>query len=313
MNTPPRMIDWMQSLSDATRVRLLRLLERSELSVAEMCTTLQLPQSTVSRHLRVLADEDWISARREGTSNWYRWNGSELATAQKKLWSVARSHSVPDATAEQDDARLEQVLEARRSQSQDFFSSAAGKWDRLRGDLFGPRIDAWFFAAALDRGEIVGDLGCGTGLVSHTLAPWVEQIVAVDASQAMLHAARKRLKDIDNVDLRKGELTELPIDAGGLTLAMMALVLPYLSDPQRGLAEAARATRPGGRLIVMDMMPHDRVEYREELGQTWMGFSRLQMEGWMESSGWKPERWLIVPPDPEAKGPQVFVATAVRA
>jgi ArsR family transcriptional regulator len=183
----------------------------------------------------------------------------------------------------------------------------------LRGDLFGPRIDAWFFAAALDRGEIVGDLGCGTGLVSHTLAPWVEQIIAVDASQAMLHAARKRLKDIDNVDLRKGELTELPIDAGGLTLAMMALVLPYLSDPQRGLAEAARGTRSGGRLIVMDMMPHDRVEYREELGQTWMGFSRSQMEGWMESSGWKPERWLIVPPDPEAKGPQVFVATAVRA
>jgi ArsR family transcriptional regulator len=306
------MIAWMQSLSDPTRVRLLRLLERSEMSVAEMCSTLQLPQSTVSRHLKTLSDDGWTSARREGVSNWYRWNGGEMPTSQKKLWSVARGSSVPESTAEQDDARLEQVLDARSSKSQNFFSNAAGKWDRLRGDLFGPRLDAWAIAAALDGHAIVGDLGCGTGMISQTLAPWVETVISVDSSTAMLQAARKRLKDFDNVDLRKGELTELPIDKATLKIAMLALVLPYLPDPQAVFAEAARVTQSDGRLIVMDMMPHDRIEYRDELGHIWMGFSRTQIADWMERSGWTPERWIVVPPDPEAKGTQIFVATAVR-
>ena len=312
MSSAAPMMTWMQSLTDPTRVRLLRLLEKSELSVAEMCTTLQLPQSTVSRHLKVLADDGWTSARREGVSNWYRWNGSDMPATQKRLWSVARGHSLAEATVEQDDARLEQVLDARGSKSQNFFSTAAGKWDRLRGELFGPRLDAWAIAAAIDSQSVIGDLGCGTGLISHTLAPWVEQVIAVDSSLAMLNAARKRLKEIDNVDLRKGELTELPIEDAMLSVAMMVLVLPYLAEPQQAFDEAFRVTRCDGRLILLDMMPHDRNEYREELGHTWMGFSKSQIHGWMESVGWIPERWMVLPPEPEAKGTQIFVATASR-
>ncbi len=312
MNATPSMIAWMQSLSEPTRGRILRVLERSELSVAELCSVLQLPQSTVSRHLKVLVDDGWSAARREGTSNWYRMSLAEMPSPQKKLWNVAKNHCLPESTAEQDDARLEQVLDMRRSKTQTFFSSAAGRWDRLRSDLFGSRLDAWAIAAALDRSWVVGDLGCGTGTISQTLCPWVRQVIAVDASGAMIQSARKRLKDASNVDIRKGELTSLPIEDEALDLAIMGLVLPYLAEPDRVFREAARATCLDGRLIVLDMLAHDRSEYREELGHQWLGFSPGQISQWLSSAGWELENMVTLPIEPDAKGTPIFVATAKR-
>jgi len=306
------MILWMQSLSDPTRARLLRLLERTELTVAEMCTTLQLPQSTVSRHLKLLSDDGWAVSRRDGTSNLYRMPNGEMDPGQKKLWSVVKSHTVSASTSDQDDARLEQVVDARRSKSQTFFSSAAGKWDRLRADFFGHRVDAWAFAAALPRDAVVGDLGCGTGAVAQTVAPWVEQVLAVDSSAAMLQSARKRLKDLSNVDLRRGELTQLPIDDKTLSHAILILVLPYLTTPQSVFQEAWRVTKPGGKLIVVDMVPHDRSEYREELGHSWQGFPADQIQSWMLQAGWQQTRYALIPPETDAKGTGLFVTTAIR-
>ena len=310
-NSAP-MIPWMQSLSDSTRARLLRLLERTELTVAEMCTTLQLPQSTVSRHLKLLSDDGWVVSRRDGTSNLYRMPNGEMDLAQKKLWNVVKSHSVPNSTSDQDDARLEQVVEARRSKSQAFFSSAAGKWDRLRAELFGHRVDAWAFAAGFPQDAVVGDLGCGTGAVAQTIAPWVEQVIAVDSSAAMMLSARKRLKDLNNIDLRRGELTQLPIEDGTLSHAILILVLPYLQTPQSVFHEARRVSKPGGKLIVVDMVPHDRSEYREELGHSWQGFPADQIQSWMSQSGWQQTRYALMPPETDAKGTGLFVTTAIR-
>ncbi len=312
MTTSTPMILWMQSLSDLTRARLLRLLDRTELTVVEMCTTLQLPQSTVSRHLKLLSDDGWAVSRRDGTSNLYRMPNGEMDPGQKKLWSLVKSHSVSVGTSDQDDARLEQVVEARRSKSQAFFSSAAGKWDRLRADLFGHRVDAWAFAATLPSDAIVGDLGCGTGAVAQTIAPWVAQVVAVDSSAAMMQSARKRLKDLPNIDLRRGELTQLPIEDETLSHAILILVLPYLMTPQSVFQEAWRVTKPGGKLIVVDMVPHDRSEYREELGHSWLGFPASQIQSWMTQAGWRQTRYALMPPETEAKGTGLFVTTANR-
>jgi len=236
----------------------------------------------------------------------------EIEPSQKKLWSVVKSHSVPPSTSEQDEARLEQVVEARRSKSQAFFSSAAEKWDRLRAELFGHRMDAWAFAAAFPADAIVGDLGCGNGAVTQTLAPWAAQVIAVDSSSAMMQSARKRLKDFSNVDLRRGELTQLPIEDSTLTHAILILVLPYLATPQLVFEEALRVTQPGGKLIVVDMIPHDRTEYREELKHSWQGFSADQIRTWMEQSGWHQSKYALVPHDPEAKGTGLFVTTAMK-
>lgn len=313
MSTTTSMIAWMQSLSDPTRSRILRVLERSELSVAELCSVLQVPQSTASRHLKVLSDDGWVTGRREGTSNWYRMSASEMPVHQKKLWSVAKNHCLPESTSELDDARLEQVLDARQSKTQSFFSTAASRWDRLRSDLFGTRLDAWAVAASLDSSWIVGDLGCGTGSLSQTLAPWVRRVISVDASTAMIQSARKRLKDSSNVEIRKGELASLPIDDESLDLAMMGLVLPYLAEPERVFREAARASRNSGKLIVLDMLAHERSEYREELGHMWLGFSQPQISDWMASAGWKLEKFVALPIEQDVRGTPVFVATATRS
>jgi DNA-binding transcriptional ArsR family regulator len=306
------MITWMQSLSDPIRARLLRLLDRSELTVAELCNTLQLPQSTVSRHLKVLGDEGWLSLRRDGTSHWYKMRSREVDPAQRKLWGVVKTQSVLEQTAEQDDARLEQVLEIRRSRSQAFFSTAVERWDRLRTELFGPRIDAWMLGASLPADTVFGDLGSGTGGLSQIVAPWVSRVIAIDASAAMLQAAKKRLRDVQNVELRKGELTRLPIDDETLSLGALALVLPYVSSPQEVLDEAYRVTRRGGRLILMDMIPHDRSEYREQMGHLWQGFSEAQVREWLQKANWVNVRYTVVPPDADAQGTGLFVASASR-
>ena len=309
----PQMITWMQSLSDPIRARLLRILDRTELTVAELCSILQLPQSTVSRHLKVLSDEDWVSARRDGSSNLYRMRNREVAAAQRKLWDVVKGQCVHQTTADQDEARLDQVLETRRSRSDAFFSTSAEKWDRLRNELFGSRLDTWMLGAALNPELIIGDLGCGTGILSQTVSPWVSKVIAVDSSSAMIQAARKRLKERGNVEVRKGELTSLPIEDEVLHLSMMSLVLPYVRSPLDVLEEVFRVTRKGGRVILLDMVSHDRSEYRESMGHLWQGFSESQIREWLEKASWKKVKFELVPPDPDAKGTGLFVASAVRS
>ncbi|HVH26308.1 MAG TPA: metalloregulator ArsR/SmtB family transcription factor [Vicinamibacterales bacterium] len=315
----PVIIDHLASLADTTRSRLLLLLDRHELTVSELCTITQLPQSTVSRHLKALVDGGWIASRAEGTSRLYAMSKDELDPAQRRLWLLVRDQVGPTAAAGQDQRRLVAALAARRTTSLDFFSSSAGQWDRLRDELFGDRFHLAAFAAFADAAWTVGDLGCGTGQVASALAPFVARIIAVDGSSAMLQAARKRLHRFDNVELRRGELEALPIDPvspggdGALDAAMLMLVLHHVAEPARALAEAARVLKRGGRIVIADMLPHDRENYRQQMGHVWLGFSEEQITGLLTGSGFEQSRVTPLPPDPKAKGPGLFVATAQRA
>lgn len=304
--------DRMSALADTTRSRLLLVLEQHELTVSELCAVLQLPQSTVSRHLRVLADEEWVASRAEGTSRRYRMLPDRLEPAARRLWSLVREQVSTSPVAEQDAQRVQGVLARRRSRSQEFFSTAAGEWDRMRAELFGRRVDLLALLALLDPEWVVGDLGCGTGQVAESLSPFVGRVVAVDESAAMLAAARKRLEGAENVEVRRGEVESLPLDDGELDAAVLFLVLPYLAEPARALAEAARVLRPGGCLLVADLTPHDREEYRQRMGHLWQGFSRERMAEWMEEAGLEGFRYHPLPADPEAKGPVLFTASARR-
>src|SRR5262249_23014603 len=176
------LLGWMSALSDATRARLLRLLERHELTVAELCAVLQLPQSTVSRHLKVLADEGWVAARPDGTSRLYRMTLDALDPSARRLWALVREQTAGTPGTAQDDRRLGTVLAGRQTRSQAFFSTAAGQWDRLRREMFGERFDLQALVALLGADWTVGDLACGTGQIADALAPFVRQVVAVDRS-----------------------------------------------------------------------------------------------------------------------------------
>ena len=291
---------------------MLAVLEGRELTVSELCDVVQLPQSTVSRHLKTLADGDWVSSRPDGTSRLYTFQLDELEPSAKRLWQVVREQIASSATAAQDDRRLKQVLARRRTQSEAFFSSAAGQWDRLREELFGAASHLKALGALIDPDAVVGDLGCGTGTVSEWLSLFCEKIVAVDASREMLQAARENLSGRKRVQLRQGSLEKLPIENGELDIALLMLVLHHLPEPKRVLAEAARALKPGGQLLVLDMLPHEHEEYRQTMGHVWLGFSEKQMTGWLHTAGFKEVRWHAMPPESKAKGPSLFVATARR-
>jgi ubiquinone/menaquinone biosynthesis C-methylase UbiE len=307
----PTSLDHLTTLADPTRARLLLLLERHELTVGELCAILQLPQSTVSRHLKILGDDGWILSRADGTSRYYRLDATPDEWAGK-LWSVVRDDVAASAAAVQDELRERSILAARRSRSREFFSSVAGEWEKLRAELFGDRLDLQLTLALLDPRLTVGDLGCGTGVVSALLAPNVARIVAVDASEAMLVAARARLTPMPNVEVRQGELESLPIADGTLDLALLTLVLHFTADPLRALREAHRTLVPNGRLVVLDMMPHDRSDLQREMGQVWQGFSEQQIRSWMEEAGFDQIRYRPLPADELAKGPVLFAASGNR-
>jgi SAM-dependent methyltransferase len=306
-------LDRLTALADPTRSRLLLLLDRHDLTVGELCSAVQLPQSTVSRHLKTLADEGWVTARAEGTSRRYAMPGSLLDPGARRLWHVVRDQVSATPSARHDLARAEQVLHERRTTSQAFFSARASQWDRVRSELYGAGADLAPLGALLDPAWTVGDLGCGTGTTSAALAPFVARVIAVDESSAMLAAARKRLGSHDNVELQSGRLEDLPIEDGALDAGVLSLVLHFVVEPVVVLREAARVLGPGGRLLIVDMLPHEREEYRATMGHVWLGFDEAQLASWLADAGFGAPRIVPLPPDAQAKGPGLFTARAVRA
>src|ERR1017187_3914959 len=166
--------DRLTALADPIRARLLLVLDRHELTVSELRAALQLPQSTVSRHLRVLADAGWVASREDGTSNRYRMSARELDAGARRLWQSVREEVSAMATAARDAERVRSVMAARRSTSQRFFASRPGEWGRLRAELFGTRTELLALLGLLDARWTVGDLGCGTGQLADAMAPFVK-------------------------------------------------------------------------------------------------------------------------------------------
>ncbi len=308
----PHILDHLSVLADATRCRILLAISRQELTVGELCSVVQLPQSTVSRHLKVMVDGGWSQSRREGTHRLYRLVVDDLDTPARSLWMLTREEMATTATAGQDARRLEEVLAQRRSRSQEFFASSAGQWDKMRDELFGSTFYLQSLLGLLDEDWAVADLGCGSGPVSEALAPFVGQVFGIDGSQAMLDAAAQRLRRFDNIELRRGELEDLPLGDGRLDAATLILVLHHLPEPDRALREVARVLRPGGKVLLVDMLPHDRQEYQQQMGHVWLGFSEEQLARMVGASGLRLRGVSPLPVDPSVRGPGLFAATASR-
>jgi ubiquinone/menaquinone biosynthesis C-methylase UbiE len=299
-------------LADATRSRMLLLLDRTELMVSELCAVLQLPQSTVSRHLKTLLDAGWVASRREATSRYYTLAFDDRGPAAKRLWTLLREQLSTTPGADQDARRLKSVVARRESKSQEFFESAAGQWDKLRRELFGGASYLQALPAFLDPTWAVADLGCGTGQVAAALAPFVGRVAAVDRSGEMLQSARKRLREHTNVEVRRGELEAVPLGDGEFDAAVLMLVLHHVADPGAALREAARILKPGGRLVIGDMLPHDREDYRSQMGHVWLGFEEQQLRTLLGDAGFSDVRIVPLPSDPQAKGPALFAASSTK-
>ena len=308
---PNALLGWMDSLSDETRLRLLRLLEQQELGVAELCDVLQLPQSTVSRHLKVLHDQQWLTSRREGTAHLYRMILDELAAPARQLWLLAREQTQQWLTVRQDELRLARLLR-NRADSRSFFAGAAAEWDQLRQELYGQSFSCAALLALLPADYVVADLGCGTGRLAAELAPHVQRVIGIDNSPPMLKAARKVTDSTSNVDLRKGELDNLPIDSASCDAALMVLVLTYIPEPRIAIIEMARILKPGGRAVIVDLLPHGRDDFRRHMQHSHDGFAPEQIVASLKSAGLRQAACRALPPDPATRGPALFLATAQK-
>lgn len=308
-------LDRLSILADPTRSRILLLLERHELTVGELCAILQLPQSTVSRHLKLLSDDGWLVARGEATTRFYKMVVSRLDNATRDLWAVVKSQYITTNVASQDSHRADGVLAKRRDKAQVYFldSKNVTAWDKLRVEMIGSRTDLLALLGLLDENWVVGDLGCGTGHIAEALAPNVGNVIAVDESGPMLQVAESRLAPHANVELRIGTIESLPIDDDTLDVAVLFLVAHFITDPAKTMREIRRVLKPGGRVLIVDMMSHDRVEYVVQLGHVWQGFDAEQMKDWLTNAGFTSSRYRPLPADADARGPSLFVASARKS
>ncbi|MBC03736.1 MAG: ArsR family transcriptional regulator [Phycisphaerae bacterium] len=306
-----RPAEWLATLSllgDVARVRLLRLVEQAELGVGELAIAAQLPQSTVSRHLKALHEHGWIVKRVEGTASFYRLVPGALDADLRQLWETTRDRVISGPVFTDDANRLEQVLSSRRGDSQGFFGRIGGEWHEMRRELFGTGFGPEAMLGLIDPDWVVADLGCGTGDVSQRLAPIVREVIAVDREPAMLEACRKRLDGADGIRYVEADLAELPLSEGSIDAAVIMLVLHHVAEPLEVLAEVSRVLRPGGCALIVDMVRHERDEYRHDMGHLHLGFDEQTVSGWAEPAGFARSTWRRLSSSPEGKGPGLFAA-----
>ena len=309
------LFDRLTALSEPTRVRILRLLQREELAVGELVRVLQTPQPTVSRHLKQLDESGWVLKRRAGTASYYRFAGADLDEPGRALWaSVAE---VVDAEGEstlwaEDLRRLDGVIAARTGDSAELFRRLGSRWDGVKRELFGDAYLLPTLLALLPPGLRIADLGCGTGGMLPVLAPVAGRLIGVDREEAMLDVARERVAGLDNVTLLAGMLDALPLAAGAVDLALCALVLHHVRELAPVFREVARVLAPGGRVVLLDMVEHDREDYRDTMGHQHLGFSEATLAELAASAGLFLSSWRVLPADPEAAGPGLFVAVLAR-
>lgn len=299
-------------LAEPVRVRLLAALAAEELAVGELVRIVQLPQSTVSRHLKLLRQAGWIARRAEGTAGWFRYEPDELPPAALDLWRVVREAFEQTLQHAEDRARLDAVLRARLAETDSFFGRMHAQWEGLRSALFGGDHLLPTLLALLPPDLRVADLGCGTGDVLERLSPVVDRVIGVDRERAMLRAAAERVDGLPNVELRHGGLEALPLEDDEVHAALLMLVLHHVEDPARALSEARRVVRPGGAVVLLDMQAHERAEYRHTLGHVHLGFQERDVRAWADDAGLTLASHRPLEPAPEAEGPPLFLAVLRR-
>jgi ArsR family transcriptional regulator len=274
-------------LGDEARLRLLRVLARERLNVTELTGVLGLAQSGVSRHLGLLKDAGLVAEERDGGFTYYRLaptlNGGDagLTTMLRGQFDQA----APDPAVRADEARLQEVLRLRKEN----FETHAGPDTRDARQLVpGRSWAAWSRALGLLMAPLkVADLGCGEGYLTMEAARWASRVVAVDRSDAVLTRAKAlaRRRGVSNVIWKKGELEKLPIRDRAVDVAMLSQALHHAHDPARAVAEAARITVSGGRVLLLDLRSHQEEWVRAKLGDRRLGFDDDELKRMLTAAG----------------------------
>lgn len=273
----------LRLLSDPTRVRLLALLEREELTVAELSSVLRLAQPRVSTHLAKLKDADLVRDRRAGVSAYYRFN-SDMETKPATLLHALRAN-IDDALLEDDARRLPTVL-AQRARAEGWADSVAGDMERHYSPGRTWEALARTLTGLIDSGDVL-DVASGDGVLAELLAPHANSILCLDASERVVTAARKRLKPFANVAVRLGDMHALDVGAKQFDLVLLTHALTYSDNPGGAIAEAARVLRPGGRMLATTLAHHAHRAAVEPFDHRNLGFREEQLREFAHKAGLK--------------------------
>lgn len=310
----------LKALADATRRRIVQVLLQHELTVSDLVVVLRQPQSTVSRHLKVLRGSGLIQDRREGTTVVYalpdpRSNGGGGVDLRARLLGWLADQTVPTSVSK----RLDAVLRGRQARSESFFAQVGRRWDQMREDCFGSAFQFEALTALLPREWTVADVGTGTGYLLPLLSRRFDRVIAVDSAPAMLDLAKGRpgLCDTSQVEFRLGDVSDLPIEGGQVDLCLASLVLHHVPSPATALAEMARVTKAGGRLLMIEQQAHQFEAFYEMMQDRTWGFEPQALAQQVEQAGFGTVEWSALTSAEQTHAqapdaPELFVMTAMR-
>ncbi|ROU06106.1 methyltransferase domain-containing protein [Lysobacter enzymogenes] len=272
----------LKVFADATRVRLLALLEREELTVAELSAITRLAQPRVSTHLSKLKEAGLVRDRRAGVSAYYRFDEGALDHAQRALWQTLSTGS-DDPLLRQDAERVPAVL-AMRASDQNWADSVAGDMERHYSP--GRTWEALARSALplLQPGDVL-DIASGDGVLAELLAPHSHRYICLDASTKVVAAASERLRKLRNVEVREGDMHALPFAAETFDLVVLMHALTYAEQPAQAVAEAARVLRPGGRVLLTSLARHEHRGAVEAFGHVNLGFTEKDLQKFATKAG----------------------------
>jgi ArsR family transcriptional regulator len=304
----PSIVKILKVVAEPNRLRILLLLRAEELSVAELQEILTMGQSTISTHLSQLKHAGLVEDRRTGKNSLYRLTASGGDGVLDRLLDQAKSE-IPEAPA--DRLAMRGVLKKRQDKMRSFFDSVAGRL----GKDYVPGKSWKSLAEALLRlmpPMVIADLGAGEGAFSLLLAQRAKKVIAVDTSAKMIEVAREqaRRNGVKNVEFRLGDMEEVPIKTTTVDLVFFSQSLHHALHPGRALAEANRILRPGGRIVILDLVKHRFEEARELYADEWLGFSESDLESMLEQAGFHDVQTSVVYKEPETPNFQTLLAVA---
>jgi ArsR family transcriptional regulator len=283
----PSTVKFLRALSDPTRLRIVALLERDELSVNELQEITRMGQSRISTHLGLLQEAGLVQSRREGKRTFYKLNRGAEGVALEFIQLAGRgARELPEYGGDQ--INLKRILARRQEQAQLYFNQVAGRFDRS----YGPGRSWQAFGQLLLRilpPLVVADLGSGEGLLSELLARRAKKVIAVDNSEKMVaFGANKAKKNgLKNLEFRLGDLENPPIDPHSVDLVVLSQALHHAAEPARAIQSAYKILRPGGQFLALDLLKHNFDEARELYGDRWLGFAESDLHRWLEAAGFK--------------------------
>lgn len=277
----------LRALADPTRLRLMALLEDEELSVNELQEITQLGQSRISTHLGQLQLAGLVDSRREGKRTFYFLKEDAGESGREFIELAIRGgQEMPEHSA--DLVNLRRILALRKEQAQVYFNQVAGRFDRSYGPGRSWQAFGHLLLRILPPLEIA-DLGSGEGLLSELLARRAKRVIAVDNSEKMVAfgAEKARKNGLQNLEFRLGDLSSPPIDPASVDLVVLSQALHHAELPAKAIASAHRILRPGGQIMILDLLEHGFEKARELYGDRWLGFKTSDLQHWLEDAGFK--------------------------